>query len=227
MVNHQAQSHIANNANASNIHDRRQTRFGRLLNYCPPTLKFVESFCDPDDDVEGSLQRFKIRCETQFRRETPITAARVGRVNSFYVRTGHCDDEEICLDVTMKKPYQKMASCNRLEIFEEWDITKDGKFRPIVNGAVFEPLVSMYSIVSQVDQRTPMEVDKLEIDAWSSNEDTGQGDVQAKSCRDCVNVETDVLAPQTDSLKVEARLLSGVSAATTAGILWLTLVTAG
>ncbi len=226
MVNYQSQSHVANNANASNIHDRRQ-QWGRLASHCPPPLKFLESFCDPNDNEEGSLQRYKIRCETQFHRETPITAARQGRVNSIYVRTGHCDDEEICLDVRSKNPHQKIASCNRVEIFEEWDYTKDGKFQPIVNGEVFEPFVSMYGVVSQIDRRTPMEVDKLEMDTWSSDEDTGQGDVQTKSCRGCVNVQTDVLAPQTDSLKVEARLLSGVTAAATAGILWLTIVTAG
>ena len=225
MVNYQAQSHIANNASASNFHDRRQP-WGRLVAHCPPALRFLESYCDPDNDEEGSMQRYKIRCETQFRPETPIRAARQGRINEIYARTGHCDDEEICLNVRTRSPNRKMASCNRVEIFEEWDLGKDGTFQPVVDGAVFEPIVSMYGIVSRADKRTPIEVDKLEIDTWSSKDNVEHGDVETKICRDCIDIQTNILAPQTDSLKVEARLLSGAAVAT-AGILWLTLVTAG
>ena len=227
MVNYQAQSHIATNANASNIHDRGERPLGTLVRDCPPSLKFIESFCDPVNTEAGYLQRYKIRCQTGLRRETPITAARQRPVNSVYVRTGHCEDEEICLDVRSENPPQRFASCNGVEIFEEFKPAKNGKPQPMLNEQVFEPLVSMYGVFSQRDRRTPMEVDKVEVDTWSSKEDAGQGDVQTKSCRDCINVNTDVLAPQTDSLKVEARLLGGVSAAAAAGILWLTIVTAG
>ena len=233
MVNHQAQTLLSsNNTTNSTLHDR-QTSFGRLINSCPPGQIFLESHCLAEAGVQGSVQKYVYTCRQIFNRNTAVAGARTSATFPRYrIREGHCDAMEICLDVvSAQKPSVATASCNRVEIFEEWQLTKDGVFKPMVDGEVFRPLMSMYGVLSQTDESTPVEADSLEVDAWSragEGSSTGSGSqVQSQKCRDCVDIQLDKLNPQTDSLKIEATLMNGISTAAVGGMLWLTLVTAG
>ena len=137
------------------------------------------------------------------------------------------------MDVPVAPQYPEMvqASCIHAELFDEWQIAKDGVHRPMLDGQIFEPVMSMFAIMSQGDEKTPMEVDKFELDAWSKAEEESSTSVtkrvQRERCRDCTEIQMNAIEKGTDSLKLEARLLTGVSTATLAGVLWLTVVTAG
>ena len=72
------------------------------------------------------------------------------------------------------------------------------------------------AVVSQPDRQTPLEVDRLEIDATSPGKP-----VQKEQCRDCIDLGTGALEDGIAALKTEARLLT-VGAAV--GVLWLTVL---
>lgn len=73
--------------------------------------------------------------------------------------------------------------------------------------------ITMYTAVSEEDQCTPLPLDKLNVAALAGNTN-----VQNKTCVDCVDMSTDRFGPKTDSLKVQATLLT---TGAMAGILWL------
>lgn len=122
-----------------------------------------------------------------------------------------------------------------MEIFEEWYKTKDGPLKPMLHEEVYRPLEAFYGVLSERDGETAIEMDRLRVDAsrtgvgGESGESGGveENQVQSNECRDCVEMQMDFLKPaEMDSLKVEARLMNGVSAAALSGVLWLTFVTA-
>ena len=96
----------------------------------------------------------------------------------------------------------------------------DGQIRTLSNNTVYN-LDSVYGVVSQTDATTPIEVDTFNVDTWATGLVAATGGVHTKKCRECMNIKTDALEPKTDSLKVEATLLTAGGAA---GILWLALM---
>ena len=74
-----------------------------------------------------------------------------------------------------------------------------------------------YAMLTGVDRRTPMEVDTFNVSAGPSGDDLDQ----SKKCRDCLELGTDPLAPDTESLKAQVRLLTAGAAT---GVLWLALM---
>ena len=72
------------------------------------------------------------------------------------------------------------------------------------------------AVVSDLEGAAPTELDTLEIEAGK------QGvEVEKEVCRDCLDLGTGALPQGTDSLKVEARLLT---TGAVAGVLWLAVM---
>ena len=216
MVNHQSQAQLLTNSTENDL-DKRQGQWGRLINTCPEDLTFIESHCTP---VDGSMQRYVLTCRTAAPQPSVTSGAQ--RVAPMYrFRAGYCEELEICQDVRTDEPALVTASCVRTEIFQEWTITKDGRLRPMIDGQIFDPVISMYGIMSQMTTNKPIELDKFEINTWAGHGSAIGGQTQTKKCRDCTEIQTDMLGPGTDSLRVEATLLTAGAAAS---VLWLNLL---
>ena len=217
MVNHRSRAQLLTNSTENDL-DKRQGQWGRLINTCPREFTFIESHCTP---IDGSMQRYVFTCRwNNPQPSTTIGAQGVGRP-MYRLRAGHCEDSEICQDVRTDNPLIVTASCVLADAFEEWTVTKDGRLKPMVNGAIFDPVISMYGVMSQISTNKSLEMDTFEIDTWAGQVDAIGGQMQTKKCRDCTEIRTDPLAPGTDSLKVQATLLT---AGAVAGVLWLTLL---
>ena len=217
MVNHRSQAQLLTNS-TENGFDKRQGRWGRLINSCPKGQTFIESHCTP---VGGSLQRYVYTCRGNIPQPSATTGVQGGVHGILRLRAGYCEDLEICQDVRTENPAIVTASCVQTELFDEWTTTKDGKLRPMIDGAIFDPVISMYGVMSKVNTHKSIELDTFQVDTWAGQGDAAGGQTQIKKCRDCNEIQTDVLAPGTDSLKVEATLLT---AGAMAGVLWLTLL---
>ena len=71
-------------------------------------------------------------------------------------------------------------------------------------------------IMSGSDGTTSKEVDTFNIDSWPEI-----GSKRSQKCRDCTNLQTDLIKSDIKALKAEAKLLTAGAAA---GILWLALM---
>ena len=219
MVNHQDQSHIFDNHTENSLHDRQAT-VGRIINACPDGEAFIQSHCAPNGDRANSLQRYIYTCKKN------ITSHRGGpRRARLRTSEGYCADQEVCYDIRTDNPAIVVASCSPSDMFEQWYQDKSGRTRALVNGETFDPVVSLYGVMSGSDGSTTIQMDALTVNTSSGDGGATKGQVQSKTCRSCAEIETDLLAPTTDSLKLEAMLMNSASNAAL-GILWLTLVTA-
>ena len=217
---------FANNV-ANNSLSKRQETFSRPVNECPGVADFRESFCTPEVDKAGSLQRYTIVCRETFTMidgvESPIQndlyltyAAIVGappmtRQETFR-RDGHCDKDEICvsgLGIEASARGKRMASCVRNEYFIKYISWGNNQQQ---NNDLEGKMASM--LVSQQDGTTPIEVDTLEVDTETA------GVVQENRCRDCVELKTTRFGADTRNLRFQTRLLT---AGTMAGVLWLAI----
>ena len=188
------------------------TKFAQLVNACPPNETFVNSHCDPESGGEHSMQKYIYTCRQTELTYSAITGMVIGSRPVYRIRDGRCGPLEIC--ITNKMP-RLVASCVDSGLFDEFTLGKDGIFRPMLGGVTFNlEGLQLYSSVSESDEGTSVEVDKLTVQALAGNEN-----VQTKKCRDCTDLEMDVFGPKTDSLKIEAQLLTTGAAA--ASILWL------
>ena len=207
------------NESTNELNERTQrtgTQFANLVNACPPNQTFVSSHCAPEEGGDYSMQRYKYTCRSL----AAINEIMYGMRPVYHIRTGHCQDDEIC--VTGRAP-RLMASCVKAWLFDDYHIDKDGKVQPMLNGEIFSlDKLTIYAAVSEEDASTAVEVSSMNVNAWNRQERVDNGTVQAKKCRGCSELQTDVLEPKTDSLKVEATLMT---AGAMAGIVWLSLMT--
>ena len=236
MVSYKTKNQPTSNSTANGtFHERRQvTQWGRLITTCPEGQIFLESRGEPDASIENPIQRYVYTCIRSMSQKHAITGARSRLSHSRRViHRGQCLWREVCIDVPSSMPNSaiKWASCVGAEIFEEWVYTKDGTYKPILDGEIFRPLRSMFGVFSQLDEKTPVEMDSFEVDTWSNDTSTRKSgaakNVQKEDCRDCAEIQVDMKSPDTDTLKVEAKLLNSVSATALAGILWLSFAAAG
>ena len=143
----------------------------------------------------------------------------------FHNREGFCADDEVCFDIQTDIPQITIASCSREDAFDEWHRSKDGRVIPMVDGEMFQPVVSMYASVSEADKSLSLPMGSIKITTSGSGKGGARKEkAQVKKCRDCSEIETNLLAPETDSLRIEGMIMGGASAAAT-GVLWLTLLT--
>ena len=207
--------------------------------------QFVRSWCTAKDNG-GSMQTYSYQCRVNGGGGGGGGGRGSGSTISIpqtHNRNGRCDDEEICVDAKGggKRRGGRMAFC----------VGKQSFVRYILRGAYAdaEPRVNLLAgrevaaLFSQPDGATPLEVDTLGIEAGSSSSSTstssitGGGQVlapaagtpgQSIQCRDCIELNTDILAAKTDFLKTEATLLTTgaatAAAAATMGIMWLAVM---
>ena len=136
-------------------------------------------------------------------------------------RTGHCKDDEICVDGLGRGGGSRhgphaVASCVSRQYFIRM-IHNAGK--PAGERESLTNLGGKQTrmMVSKADGNTPMEVDKFDVMAVDA---VGEA-VQSNQCRDCMELKSDTFEPSTKGLKAEATLLTAGAAA---GILWLAVL---
>ncbi len=218
-------TNITTNKNLSN----RQVTASRPLNECPGTAVFIRSYCTPEHDKPGSLQRYTIVCvhstviinDHEFPTENSLWLGFANAVGAVPVhrytttqRDGHCNDDEICVPGLGKERSRSgkvMASCVGTEYFVKYINWGENQRQSLdLEGKT----ASM--VVSRLDGTTPVEVDTFEADT----ETTIGGAVQTRRCRDCMELQTDRFAADTEGLKLGTRLLT---AGAMAGVLWLAI----
>lgn len=116
---------------------------------------------------------------------------------------------------------EQIASCVYTGLFDDFLIDKDGNIKGMMHGEVFD-VAKAHAILSKSDKKTLIETESMSVEAWGDSVALAKGAVQTKTCRHCADLETDVLPLNTDSLRVEATLMS---TGAIAGIIWLALST--
>ena len=187
-----------------------------MIDSCPGNETFIESHCTPRDNEEASLQAYGFTCRQIVNHWRAITGEYLGMVPAYRTRNGHCKPMEVCVDGFASK---RIASCVHNSLFDDYMIDKDGNIKGMLSGEIFD-VSKAYAVLSKKDLSTPMETDSMGIGSWVASSSLAKGSVQTKTCRDCVELETDTLQPTPDSFKLEATLLS---TGAMAGILWLFL----
>ena len=97
--------------------------------------------------------------------------------------------------------------------------------RQAIDAVLHKNANRVYMVTSESDTSTAAEVDILDIDSWIDGimEETKEGAVRSKKCTHCMDLTSNPLAPGTDSLKMEASLMTvGVAAAT--AVLWVAIL---
>ena len=110
---------------------------------------------------------------------------------------------------------RQIASCVHHTLFDDFMADKNGQVRGLKDGEIFNP-TKMYAVMAQHDESVALKARKMGIITWDSS--SGSGAKQEKNCVNCADVETDLLQPGVDSLKVEATLMS---TGAIAGVLFL------
>ena len=136
-------------------------------------------------------------------------------------RSGHCNDDEICVDGLgrgggSRHGQHSVASCISKRYFVRM-IGNAGKTAGERDSLSDLAGKQVRMMASKADGITPMEVDTFNFVAEDA---TGQV-VQSNECQDCMELKTDTLGPKIDGLRMETRLLT---AGTVAGVLWLAIL---
>ena len=234
------------NSSAAGLHDRQLSKV-TYINDCLPFDAFKESRCTPQFDTPGSLQTWIKTC---YRFATQYDSQEIPSGSSMtqYRRGGHCAFEEVCVNTfgstVAGKQGPLIAMCVAKSDFFPLDRQKSGLKRLL--DAVLEAMKGPSSpkqakvdgtdssggsgrsssatvSVSQVDGQTPIEADTLKLAAWNGADGQAQeaGPLQSHKCRDCTDLEVAKIAPDTDHLKLEAKMLT---AGAMAGILWIAVM---
>ena len=173
--------------------------------------KFVESHCIRPEGKPHGLQSWSITCSNQAGVDLPP-------------RTGYCNADEVCINSVPSTrslgEARLMAKCisqhsfNRIASGESIDSSLDEE-------GILEAWDSMMMgmVVSMTDGSTPMEVDTFDIEAGINPDGTAR---QSKTCRDCMDLQTDKFAAGTKLLDVQTKLMSAGL-----GMLWLAATVSG
>ena len=194
----------------------RRTVISRPINDCrTENAYFRSSHCTPEDSKYLGMQSWVISCHLPYNITDPLTT----QSTTIWVaanRNGYCDEQETCVDTLELNAYDQMANMARCVSQEDYVFVN----RTISTTSSY-PTISLADkranvMLSKSDGKTPLEVDTFDVKAGTVGT---MG--QRNRCRDCVDLRTDVFAPDTDILKTETRLLTAGAAA---GILWLTFM---
>ena len=203
--------------------------------------QFVRSWCTAKE-TGGSMQTYSYQC--RLNDDGGDGGGGGGRGSSISIaqthnRNGRCEDEEICIDGKGggKRKGGRMAFCVSKQLFVRYVLR--GEYANAEPRGMELNLEGREAaaLFSQSDGATPLEVDTLGIEAGrtststSTSTSTGTGIDQVPAapgqsiqCRDCIELNTDNLAPRTDYLKTEAKLLTTGASAAAMGIMWLALM---
>ena len=151
----------------------------------------------------------------------PVTGQHYATFPVLKTRTGHCNNDEICVDGLGRGGGSRygphsVASCVSTQYFVRM-IRNAGK-----PTGERQPLLDLGGkqarmVASKADGTTPLEVDTFGVVAVDA---MGEA-VQSNKCRDCMELKTDKFEPKTDGLKAQATLLT---TGAVAGILWLAVL---
>ena len=188
----------------------------RLIMECYGNETFIESHCTPNDDEDAVLGAYVYTCRKIVDHWRATTGEYLGQIPAYQTRSGRCEPNEICVDGFGDK---QIASCVHSSLFDDYTIDKDGMIKGMLQGEVFD-VAKAWAAVTDKAQTKTLSSKRLGIGAWNSASMNGRGRVKRKGCRECVELETDVLPPDVDSLRVESTLMS---TGAIAGILWLAL----
>lgn len=167
------------------------------------------------------MQAWDMSCFTPRDHFDPKTKQYNPRFPSFIQRVGRCDDDEVCVNGLgrgggSRYGQHSVASCVKTQYFTRM-VSNAGKSAGERHSIVDLEKKRVQMVVSKTDGSTPLEVDTFDVQALDAMGNT----VQSKKCRDCKQLKSDPLEPQTDGLKVEATLLT---TGAVAGILWLAIL---
>ena len=214
-------------SSTNNSLSNRQVSYSRSIHTCTIGGIFMESFCTPQDNKTGSLQSYTVVChhiapapdpedfpDALLGDYAPISFIPNQQIVSRR-RDGHCAEGEICvpgIGAGKSRSGRRMASCVRSEYFIKyinWGDNHEG-------GMALEGMAASL-VASQLDGKTPFEVDSFEVDTETTADSSGQ----KKKCRDCVELETDKFEATTEGLKIQTTLLT---TGAMAGVLWLAIM---
>ena len=178
---------------------------------------FLNSQCDTERGLLGSLQAFLVVCRHHNRFEG-------GPVSS--IRAGHCEEDEICIQnisppgIGVPAGRAKMATCVEQRAFTK--LQKDGEQWGLLAKSFQDTYLSMTA--SKLDISTPMEVSSFSVHARSQGQDDAVSATNGESfqCRNCVTLETQKFEDDADLLKTQARLLTtGIAVQ---GVIWIAVL---
>ena len=214
---HSPSTQTINKTEENNLVDRQvSTSVISVIDSCYENETFIESHCTPQDDQESPLQAYSYTCRGMIHHWHSITNQYMGRRPVYRTRSGHCEPAHVCVDGFGTK---QIASCVHTSLFDDYMIDKDGNVKGMLAGEIFD-VVKAFAVLSSQDKNTLIGTDSMSIDAWHNTAALAKGAVQTAKCRDCADLETGLLQPNTDSLKVQATLMS---TSAVAGIVWLAL----
>ena len=214
--------HITNLSEGNQLNGRqtglRMTQVVKVISSCPgENLTFVESHCAPHEDEEMPFQAFVFTCRKvvdQFRMTTGEYLGRGPIEQSF---PGRCQPDELCVDGFGDA---KIASCVHTALFDDYMIDKDGTVKGMLQGEIFDVGKAWAVIMKKDPENAPLKARKLGIDAWNNAALPRDRKTQRKTCVNCAEVETELLQPEINSLRLEATLMT---AGAVGGILWLAM----
>ena len=182
---------------------------------CGSGEKFVESHCTPDNK-RAPLQAYEYTCSKVVPTYRAFTHEYVGNRTALMSRDGQCTSEELCVDGFGEL---QIASCVHMDVFSDAFENKNGQVIGMVAEEVFDAK-KMYAVMAKMDGTVAIKARKMGIVVSNSGANGNGGAQQSKSCANCENIETDLLQPGLDSLKIEATLMA---AAGVSGVLWLAM----
>lgn len=112
-----------------------------------------------------------------------------------------------------QRGWPQLASCIRKESFTEDDEDSNDNAQIDLGGRQGRV------VVSALDERTPLGMRGLELDARKR----GGGLGQRRMCTDCFELQSGTFEQGTDSLKLQASVV-GTGAAAAVGVMWLAVL---
>ncbi len=199
----------------------RDTASIHLINYCPiASESFVASYCNNIGGVQASLQSFTRIC----RQESGRQWRRPGGRSPYIPQTGFCNVNEICITLTRENQLGRapVAACVNRVAYQTCDALQQlgassGEEATWVRRLRLSGM-RVWAAASQLDESTPLQMKTLEIEAGKKGSEVGR-----EVCSDCLGLRTESLPVGTESLKVEATLMTA-GVGVVAGILWVAVL---
>ncbi len=213
--------HITNMSTENKLNNRqtglRTTSVVKVISECPGVNQtFLESHCTPHENEETPFQAFAYTCSKMVE-HWRMTGEYLGLAPVHQTTHDTCQPDELCVDGFGEK---QVASCVHTALFDDYMIDKDGTVKGMLSGEIFDVAKAWAVIMKKDPINAPQKARKLGIESWNSATLARNRKSQRKTCVNCAEVETDLLQPDVDSLRLEATLMS---AGAVGGILWLAM----
>lgn len=163
----------------------------RILDTCGPSLGlFVESFCNYEDGVPGSIRSYTYKCMNHKKgaRNKKLGIAEVSTYN------GTCDDKEICVngpgqEGDWSKGVTITALCIKTDAFVAPNDAKLLEFSG----------TTLTTLLTSPDMKTPLMGVKIDVEAEFGTSDGTPRHIVSKECSNCLSLTTEKLESNTTS----------------------------